>query len=88
MSKMIPPSPTGYTIYTKSGCKWCTHAKRVFADAMFVSCDEWLMDRDCFLEQMDKYTGGYRTFPMIFNNRVFIGGYNEALNMILTDLNF
>lgn len=82
------PSPTGYTIYTKSGCKWCTHAKRVFATATFVSCDKWLVDRDHFLEQMDTYTGGHRTFPMIFHDNVFIGGYQESLNKILTDLDF
>jgi len=82
------PSESGYTIYTKLGCKYCTHAKKMFPDALLYACDEWLKERDAFLRQMDKYTDGHRTFPMIFKDGEFIGGYAESVNKILTDLDF
>jgi glutaredoxin len=88
--KMDIPAPSefGYTIYTKSGCKYCQHAKRIFSNATFISCDVWLVEREKFLKKMDPYTGGHRTFPMIFKNREFIGGYTESINKILTDIDF
>ena len=85
---MQTPNKHGYTIYTKSDCIWCTHAKRVFADATFICCDMLLKDRDTFLKQMDKYTGGHRTFPMVFYKGEFVGGYSKAVQQIMEDIEF
>jgi glutaredoxin len=83
------PDPSGFTIYTKQGCKFCAHAKRVFATAIFYSCDKWLLtDRDAFLEQMDKHTEGFRMFPMIFKDGKFLGGYTESVQKTMMDLDF
>jgi glutaredoxin len=48
--------------------------------AMMVPCDTYLKDdRTSFLEFIYNATGGieYKTFPMIFQNGRFIGGYMD-----------
>ena len=82
------PNETGYTIYTKQGCKFCVHAKRVFSTATFYPCDDWLLDRETFLKHMDTYTDGYRMFPMIFKDGEFLGGYAESVQKTISDLDF
>jgi len=85
--QFIPPLSDGYTIYTKSGCKWCVHAKRFFTEAKIINCDQLLReDRDDFLAKMDEYTSGHRSFPMVFNNNEFIGGYHESIKRVMTDI--
>jgi len=87
--QFIFPELTGYTIYTKTGCKWCVQAKRFFTEANTINCDRLLLqDRDEFLVQMDKLTGGHGTFPMIFHNNRFIGGYHESIKRVMTDIVF
>lgn len=85
---MESPTKDGYTIYTKTGCKWCIHAKRVFSDATFICCDKLLEDRDSFLEEMDKHTKGHRTFPMVFYKGKFVGGYDKAVQQAMADVDF
>jgi glutaredoxin len=76
-----PPSPHGYTIYSKSGCPYCDRAKHLLAyeDTQIIDCDSLLSDRDFFLETMRNYCGrDYQMFPMIFHNGRFIGGYDDT----------
>ena len=48
-----------------------------------------LEDRDTFFSEIDQLTGQkYRTFPMVFFNREFVGGYKEVKLKIDTELTF
>lgn len=76
-----PPLKNGYTIYTKTGCAYCTLAKQLLTESKHTiySCDEiYLEDKTLFFEFMQEYTKkSHKTFPLIFNNGEFVGGYSE-----------
>jgi glutaredoxin len=46
-----------------------------------VDCDEYLLEnKDIFLSFIKSYSlNEWKTFPMIFHNGKFIGGYNEVV---------
>jgi glutaredoxin len=83
---MDVPHPTidSYTIYSKSGCLYCTKAKGLLQNErvspLVVNCDEFLLgNKEEFLDLMKSLIGyEYKTFPMIFKNGRFIGGYNKT----------
>ena len=80
---------TGYTVLTKEGCKWCTKAKELLPQAHIIPCDKLLEDRDMFFGHVDQLTGQeYRTFPMVFFNKEFVGGFKETKHKIDTELTF
>ena len=100
----IPPAPepTGFTIYTKEGCKYCDKVKLLLlkdTTVRIVSCDEWLTSnekKETFLEWVKGQKGvppaGYKTFPMVFFGGVFLGGYDETFrywmnNQVVVDSN-
>jgi len=78
------PTSDGYTIYTKSRCSFCTKAKILLEEEnhVIVDCDEYLIDENTkqqFLQFMETLIGkSYRTFPMIFKDGDFIGGFSET----------
>jgi len=78
------PSTTTYTIYSKSGCTFCTKVKNLLLEKNYsfdiIDCDEYLIeDKDGFLEFIQERTGReYRTFPMVFLRGIFIGGFTET----------
>jgi len=80
----IKPYPNGYTIYSKDGCHYCIKAKVLLANptpkAYIIECDDYLEhNKEDFLNFIKDCIGReYRTFPMIFHNGIFIGGYTEA----------
>lgn len=77
----------GYSILTKEGCKWCVKVKELLPNAHYIKCDTLL--GDAFFEEVDKLTGQeYRTFPMVFYNREFVGGYKDVKFKIDTELTF
>ena len=85
MNMNIPhPANRSYTIYSKSGCIYCTKAKELLQNEhippLVVNCDEFLLEnKEEFLNQMKKLIGReYKTFPMIFKNGIFLGGYMET----------
>jgi glutaredoxin len=73
-------SDRGWVLFTKEHCKYCDKAKALLPEAERVPCDAYLTSsRDEFLEQMDRLSGReYRTFPMVFYNGKFVGGYTET----------
>ena len=78
---MIHPSQDSYTIYTKSNCIYCDRAKELLSneDPIIVNCDEYLRDKEFFLNHMDNLTPlPHRTFPFIFHKGKFIGGFDET----------
>lgn len=76
------PSDWGYTIYTKSQCGFCVKSKELLKSESYtmIDCDEYLLeDKDAFLAFIENLVGKtYRTFPMIFKDGKFLGGYNET----------
>jgi glutaredoxin len=75
------PLKNGYTIYTKSGCSFCIKAKGLLSkyNPYIVNCDSYLSEnKDLFLRYIQTLTMiPYRTFPMIFFDGYFVGGYTE-----------
>lgn len=78
--EITPPQTFGVTIYTKSKCNYCKRVKLLVPQAVIVSADAYLeQNREGFLTFMDELTGKtHRTFPMVFWNNRFIGGYDET----------
>jgi len=78
------PKPDTFTIYSKSGCKNCTEVKRLLSSVSpkicIVDCDEFLIeDRAGFLAFMREIADKEcKTFPMIFHEGKYIGGYAET----------
>jgi len=78
------PLETGFTIYSKSGCANCTKVKKLLLDkqSFFVdiSCDEYLLeDKEEFLSFIkERANKEYKTFPMVFKDGKFIGGFAET----------
>jgi glutaredoxin len=81
--KFEQPYSSGYTIYSKTGCVYCNKAKSDLNARnivpIVIDCDEYLLeDRAGFLDFIKQKAGKeYRSFPMIFYNGNFIGGYVE-----------
>jgi glutaredoxin len=85
---IFPPLDEGYTIYSKSGCGSCKKIKKLLLEKniffLDVQCDEFLLkDKEQFLLFIsEKAQKEYKTFPMIFYNGEFVGGYNEVKDNI------
>lgn len=76
------------TVYTRTNCINCEKLKGYLLNTnrvkfRFIYCDEYMNDEEtkkCFLNQMTYYSGQkVRTFPMVFANKRYIGGYYETL---------
>ena len=78
------PSEAGYTIYSKSRCPFCTKAKVLLEEEPYtiIDCDMYLVDdttKQQFLLFIENLINKqYRTFPMIFKDGLFIGGFTET----------
>jgi glutaredoxin 3 len=84
------PSENGYTIYTKSGCPYCDKAKALLNidNPIIINCDEMLVDKkEEFLQFIKELTQkNHRTFPMVFKDSTFIGGYSDLLNFLKNEI--
>ena len=81
-SLYTPPVLDGYTVYTKTGCSFCVKTKELLRkmDVDYIDCDGYLAsDKAGFLAFIQTMTGGiaYRTFPMVFLDGTFVGGYTD-----------
>lgn len=80
----IEPAANNYTIYTKSGCPNCTKVKKFLESEnekpLIINCDEWLIeDKPAFLKFIQEKAGKEcKTFPMVFYNGEFVGGFDET----------
>ena len=81
---IFAPLEKGFTIYSKSGCSNCTKVKKLLLDKqtffLDVSCDEYLLeDKEAFLLFIkERSNKEYKTFPMVFNDGKFVGGFAET----------
>ena len=82
---------TGFTVYTKKNCRFCDQVAALLArDAAYdavtwVDADGYIQDGDAkkarFLAFIDDLVGGgikHRTFPMVFFDGKFVGGFSET----------
>lgn len=82
------PNVQGYTVYSKSGCPYCTKVKQLLKEHskefVIVDCDEYLLeDKEKFLNFIEIIAGKkYRTFPMVFLGENFVGGFTETKSFI------
>ena len=82
------PNENGFTIYSKSGCPNCSKTKTILKEKKIffnvIDCDDYLIeDKLAFLEFIAKIANQeYKTFPIVFNDNKFIGGYNETKQII------
>ncbi len=78
------PQTTGFTIYSKSGCINCVKVKNLLKEKnipfQVIDCDEYLLeDKPTFLQFIHLLVGKeYKTFPMVFLNGNFMGGFSET----------
>lgn len=73
---------SGITIYSKSQCNYCDKLKEKIPEAYVINCDDYLEEVDDFLDFIATLTDKNPTsFPMVFNNGEFVGGYKEASNL-------
>ena len=91
---IIKPNEFGFTIYSKSGCPNCLKVKSLLKknniNFIIVDCDEYIIeDKSFFLLFInDLAKTSVTMFPMIFNDGLFIGGYNEITDYINKLLSF
>jgi glutaredoxin len=76
MSGIIPlPQRRGFTIYGRTGCKYCHMAKQVAMGQTFNYHD--IGSYRGFERRIRPLIGDYGTVPVVFSDKVFIGGYTE-----------
>ena len=80
------PIETGYTIYSKSGCIYCDKSKALLKidNPIVIDCDPYLVNNKEEFLQFIKTVGQkeHRTFPIIFKNATYVGGYSELLQLL------
>lgn len=91
----LTPMTDRYTIYTRSGCSYCTMAIELLKNETpqidEVCCDEYITDtvlpkniaKYNFFQFIQNITGvKHQTFPVVFYKGKFIGGYTETLKQL------
>ena len=82
------PLKSGFTVYTKSGCPFCSKVKKFIQENKLsyetIDCDDYLIeDKKNFLVFIEIRSNViFKTFPVIFHDEKFIGGYQETVNYI------
>jgi len=79
-----------FIIYTKSGCPNCDKAKKLLEkeETVIFNCDQMLKNnRDEFIKSMElKTRRPFKTFPVIFINDDYLGGYEDLTSYLIFDL--
>lgn len=89
---IIKPSSYGFTIYSKSNCKYCIKIKSLFTEFTeftentlnIIDCNDYLSENKVFFLDFIKNLAlkEVLTFPIVFFNGNYIGGYNETKKMM------
>ena len=90
------PFEDKFTIYSKSGCTNCRIVKDLLKNANLdyeiIDCDDYLLENKyVFLSFIQSYSiTEWKTFPMVFHNGKFVGGYDEVFKYLdkLTSFDF
>ena len=91
--KIEEPSDKSFTIYSKTNCKYCVLEKDVLDEHKIpfieINCDDYLdQDKQYFLnfiKEKAKRDHEYKTFPMVFCDGKFVGGFLETVRLIEFD---
>ena len=80
----------GYTIFSKSGCPNCRKVKELIFDyghkPIIIDCDEALFeDRAGFLQYLADCGATGTTFPFVFLDNKYLGGYDDTKRHIEQD---
>jgi len=67
-------------IYTRPGCGYCTHAKRLLKSKGLAFTEYDVYQNPASLSEMRSRTKE-RTFPQVFINQRSIGGFDELLKL-------
>jgi len=65
-------------IYTRPGCGYCTHAKRLLTSKGLDFIEYDVYENPKHIKQLQIRTTG-RTYPQIFIENVSVGGFTELL---------
>jgi len=92
--QIMEPFKIGFTIYSKSECSYCTKVKNLLLEKQIffvdINCDDFLLqDKEQFLLFIkEKTKRDYRTFPMVFKDGKFIGGFVDTQRYLNQQLSF
>jgi glutaredoxin 3 len=67
-------------IYTRPGCGYCTHAKRLLTSKGLAFAEYDAYKNPERASEMRSRTSG-RTYPQVFINNVALGGFDDLLRM-------
>jgi len=67
-------------IYTRPGCGYCTHAKRLLTSKGLGFTEHDVYTNPEHVNAMRSRTGG-RTYPQVIINDLSIGGFEELLSL-------
>jgi glutaredoxin len=85
------PSDNSFTIYSKTNCRYCTVVKGLLNEHKLpyneINCDDYLaQDKQGFLNFIkEKAKREFKTFPMVFCDGKFVGGFVETERLIEFD---
>jgi glutaredoxin len=88
------PKANEFTIYSKSGCINCNNVKKLLKDRLIsytiVDCDDFLFDDKEYFLNFIKVNAGleWKSFPMVFHGKRFIGGFLETATYLDKILDF
>ena len=88
------PSLKGFTVYTKHDCKFCIMIKEFFNEKSInfqvINCDDYLKEnKESFLLFIkNKANKEWNTFPIVFYNDIFIGGFTDTLKYFEQNFDF
>ncbi len=88
------PYTNKFTIYSKSGCSYCIKVKDYLTSKhvlfQIVNCDDYLFDNkeEFLLFISEKANHTCTTFPIVFDGKKYIGGFNETKLYIEKILDF
>jgi glutaredoxin len=83
-----------FTVYSKSGCINCVKVKNLLKEKnvefTMIDCDEFILEnKNEFLDFIQNLAGiEYKMFPMVFDNKQFIGGYSETNKLLNAIIDF
>lgn len=66
-----------WLLYSKDDCKFCNYVKNIFNNKEIK-----------YIEIKNKLPESYKTYPQIYHNRKYIGGYNELFDYIKGNYNY
>ena len=82
------PVSSGFTVYGKTDCPYCLKVKDLLAEynepMTYVNCDPYLVEKEEFLAFIKAKAGKeHKTFPMVFSDGKFVGGYTDTIQFLL-----